>query len=71
MTDKEKITQWLKDNHPELSWKRTGGDGPEKGDDCNYINRSEGYEIRDLIYDYYIHCNLRFNDKNFAISLFE
>ena len=65
MINKEKLTNWLRENHPELSWSRTGGDGPQKRDDANYINRSEAYEIRDLIYSYYTHCSLGFTDKNF------
>ena len=59
MTNKEKITNWLRENHPEFSWNRTNGDGSQRRDDTNYINRSEVYEIRDLIYDYYVHCNLK------------
>ena len=69
MPNKEKITKWIKDNHSELSWSRTSGDGPQTNDDAKYINRSEGYEIRDLVYDYYTHCNLGFNAKNFEITL--
>jgi len=65
MTNKEKLTNWLRENHPELSWSRTGGDGPQKRDDANYINRKEGYEIRDLIYSYYTRCSLGFIDENF------
>jgi len=68
MTNKEKLTKWLRDNHSELSWSRTGGDGPQRRDDANYINRSEGYEIRDLIYDYYIHCNIGFKNEYFEIT---
>ena len=68
MVDKDKITKWLKDNYPELSWNRTSGDGPQIKIDADFINRSEGYEIRDLIYKYYTHCNLGFNDKNFETT---
>jgi len=68
MINKEKLTKWLKDNHPELSWSRVDGDGPQTRDDADYINRSEGYEIRDLIYSYYTNCNLEFSSKNFVIT---
>lgn len=68
MTNKEKLTKWLRNNHSELSWSRVDGDGPQTSDDANYINRSEGYEIRDLIYNYYTCCNLGFSDKNFEIT---
>jgi len=68
MTNKEKMTKWIKDNHPELKWSRTSGDGPQTSDDAKYINRSEGYEIRDLIYDYYIHCNIGFKNEYFEIT---
>lgn len=67
MTNKQKITKWLKDN-TDLSWKRVGGDEPPVKLDRVYINRSEGYEIRDFIIRYYKECNLTHKEENYAIS---
>jgi len=62
------LTKWLKEEHPELSWTRTSGDTSATGLDSLYLNRGEGYEIRDLIYKYYQHCNLEFKASNFKIT---
>lgn len=67
MTNEAKITKWLKDN-TKLSWTRTEGDSPAVKLDRLYINRGEGYEIRDLIINYYQCCNLGHNDKNYKIT---
>jgi len=68
MIEKAILTEWLKSEHPELSWKRTPGDTPDTGLDSLFLNRSEGYEIRDLIYNYYQHCKLEFKESNFKIT---
>jgi hypothetical protein len=34
-----------------------------------YINRSEGYEIRDFILKYYDECNLEHKSENYEITL--
>ena len=67
MTNEAKITKWLKDN-TDLSWTRTEGDSPAVKLDRLYINRSEAYEIRDFIINYYQCCNLGHNDKNYATT---
>jgi len=67
MTNKAKITKWLKDN-TDLSWTRTEGDSPAVKLDRLYMNRSEAYEIRDFIINYYQCCNLGHNDKNYATT---
>lgn len=68
MTNKEMLTNWLRDN-TDLSWNRTVGDSPATKQDSNYINRSEAYEIRDLIINYYDNCRLEYSNKNFKITL--
>ncbi|EHV5558303.1 hypothetical protein L2726_004619 [Vibrio parahaemolyticus] len=68
MSNAQKVTKWLKDN-TNLSWTRTGGDEPPIKQDRLYINRSEGYEIRDFILRYYEECNLAHKDDNYKISL--
>lgn len=67
MTNIEKISKWLRDN-TNLSWSRTEGDSPAVQVDSLYINRSEAYEIRDLINSYYKKCNLEYKDSNFKIT---
>lgn len=62
-----KVTKWLKDN-TSLSWTRTGGDEPPVKLDRLYINRSEGYEIRDFILKYYDLCDLAHNHDNYSIT---
>lgn len=67
MTNTEKITNWLKEN-TDLIWERAGGDERPIREDRNYINRSEGYEIRDFILKYYKECNLKHKDSNYEKS---
>lgn len=66
MSNEAKVEKWLRDHHQHLSWNRTPGDTPAKRVDAEFINRSEGYEIRDLIVSYYNGCNLSFSDENFS-----
>jgi len=68
MSNETKVTKWLKDNKTELSWTRTGNDTPAVKLDRLYINRSEGYEIRDFILRYYECCNIGHNDENYENS---
>ncbi len=68
MNDEQKVTKWLKEN-TELSWTRVGGDEPPVKLDRLYINRSEGYEIRDFILKYYKECNLKHKSNNYEITL--
>ncbi len=67
MTEKQKITNWLNSN-TDLSWTRVGGDEPPVKLDREYINRGEGYEIRDFILKYYKECNLKHVDNNYEKS---
>jgi len=61
----EVIENWLKKNCPELSWRRVGGDKPPIRTDSFYLNRSEGYEIRDLMYEFFKSCNnIQCNKEN-------
>lgn len=46
--NESQVTKWLKEN-TKLSWTRTGSDTPAVKLDRLYTNRSEGYEIRDVI----------------------
>ena len=64
MLNSSRITKWLKDN-TDLDWRRSPGDSPAIKLDSLYINRTEGYEMRDLIVNYYTNCKLEFSDKNF------
>lgn len=68
MSKESQLTKWLEDN-TDLSWTRTGGDAPPVKLDRLYINRSEGYEIRDFILKYYDECNLGHNSENYEITL--
>ncbi len=68
MSKESQVTKWLEDN-TDLSWTRTGGDAPPVKLDRLYINRSEGYEIRDFILKYYDECNLKHKPKNYEITL--
>jgi hypothetical protein len=68
MKHSREVTKWLKDN-TDLSWTRTGGDEPPIKLDRLYINRSEGYEIRDFILKYYQECNLKHSESNYKITL--
>lgn len=65
MSNEAKVEKWLKEN-TESSWTRTSGDTPATKLDLQFINRSEGYEIKDLIVSYYTGCNLAFTDENFS-----
>lgn len=68
MSKESQLTKWLEDN-ADLSWVRTSGDAPPVKLDRLYINRSEGYEIRDFILRYYDECNLIHNSENYEITL--
>ncbi|MFW1315386.1 hypothetical protein ACEWBY_09395 [Vibrio parahaemolyticus] len=68
MPNEQKVTDWLV-NNADLSWKRTGGDTPAVRADRLYLNRSEGYEIRDFILSYYAKFNLTHKPENYAITL--
>ncbi len=68
MSNESKVTKWLKDN-TDLSWTRTSGDEPAVKLDRLYINRSEGYEIRDFILNYYSQCGLEYKPENYEITL--
>ena len=68
MSNETKVTKWLKDN-TDLSWSRTEGDSPAVKLDRLYINRSEGYEIRDFIINYYKCCKLGHTDENYKKTL--
>lgn len=68
MSKEQEVTSWLKEN-TDLSWTRTEGDEPPVKLDRLYINRSEGYEIRDFILRYYEECNLEHKAGNYKISL--
>ncbi len=67
-TEENKLTEWLKKD-TSLSWTRVGGDEPPVKMDSLYINRREGYEIRDFILKYYKECNLEHNQTNYEITL--
>lgn len=66
MSNEAKVEKWLRDHQKHLSWTRTPGDSPATRIDSKFINRSEGYEIRDLMVSYYNGCNLSFSDENFS-----
>lgn len=68
MSKESQVTKWLEDN-TDLSWTRTGGDAPPVNLDRLYINRSEGYEIRDFILKYYDECKLEHKPENYEITL--
>lgn len=68
MSKESQVAKWLRDN-TDLSWTRTGGDEPPVKLDRLYINRSEGYEIRDFILKYYSECNLEHKPDNYKITL--
>lgn len=67
MSDKQSVTKWLEEN-TNLSWTRTGGDEPPVKLDRLFINRSEGYEVRDFILKYYEQCNLKHSTSNYEKS---
>jgi Zn-finger protein len=68
MSTESQVTKWLV-NNTDLAWTRTGGDAPAVKQDRLYINRSEGYEIRDFILKYYDECNLVHKLENYEITL--
>jgi hypothetical protein len=68
MSKESQVTKWLKEN-TDLSWTRSAGDAPAVKLDRLYINRSEGYEIRDFILKYYDECNLEHKSENYEITL--
>lgn len=68
MSNEDQVTRWLNDN-TNLSWTRVDGDAPPVKLDRLYINRSEGYEIRDFILVYYDDCNLEHKYENYEITL--
>ncbi|EDM48011.1 hypothetical protein MDG893_14163 [Marinobacter algicola DG893] len=68
MSKESQVTQWLKEN-TNLSWTRTSGDAPAVKRDRLFINRSEGYEIRDFILQYYDECDLAHKPENYEITL--
>lgn len=68
MSAKSEVTKWLDKNY-DLSWVRTGGDGPQIKIDRLYINRSEGYEIRDFILRYYDECTLEHKPENYEKTM--
>jgi hypothetical protein len=68
MSNESEVTKWLEEN-ADLSWTRTGGDAPPVKLDRLFINRSEGYEIRDFILKYYDECNLAHKSENYGITL--
>lgn len=67
MSDTHSVTKWLEEN-TNLSWTRTGGDEPPVKLDRLYINRSEGYEVRDFILKYYKQCKLEHSTGNYEKS---
>ncbi|MGY4879458.1 hypothetical protein ACLUEY_16435 [Vreelandella aquamarina] len=68
MSKESQVTQWIKE-HTNLSWTRTSGDSPAVKRDRLFINRSEGYEIKDFILQYYDECNLEHKPENYEITL--
>lgn len=68
MKHEQEVTDWLEGN-TSLAWTRTGGDKPPVKLDRLYINRSEGYEIRDFILKYYEECNLTHKPENYEKTL--
>lgn len=67
MKNSSLITQWLKDVK-KVSFSRSEGDGPQTKVDSLYINRNEGYELRDLILDYYKEKNIIHKYENYEIT---
>ncbi|MGX5833763.1 hypothetical protein ACWIJ6_06355 [Aeromonas piscicola] len=68
MNNEQSVSKWLKEN-TDLSWSRSGGDTPAVKLDRLYINRSEAYEIRDFILEYYDVCKLEHKAENYKITL--
>ena len=63
------LTAWLKKQDVKLSWTRVGGDEPPVEQDRLYINRSEGYEIRDFILSFFEQHNIDHTEKNYDFIL--
>lgn len=57
----KKVAKWLREN-TKLSDKRTGGDEPAVKEDREYLNRSELYEVRDLIVRYLDEAKKEYSD---------
>jgi len=68
MKHEQEVTDWLEQN-TDLAWTRIGGDRPSVKLDRQFINRSEGYEIRYFILKYYEECNLVHKSENYRESL--
>jgi hypothetical protein len=60
------VTKWLKAS-TSLSWTRTGTDTPAVKHDRLYTNRSEGYEIRDVILRFFKDNNVTHSDASYKI----
>ncbi len=67
-TNISNLNEWLEEN-TDLSTTRTSGDSPAVKLDREFINRSERYEVRDLIIELYDDCNLAYSDENFKKTL--
>lgn len=61
-----KVTKWLKDN-TDLSWTRTGSDTPAVKLDRLYTNRSEAYEVRDVMLRFFKDNNVTHSDGAYKI----
>ncbi|VTN31101.1 Uncharacterised protein [Klebsiella pneumoniae] len=64
--NESQVTKWLKEN-TKLSWTRTGSDTPAVKLDRLYTNRSEGYEIRDVILRFFKDNNVGHKDEHYKI----
>ncbi|MFS2059744.1 hypothetical protein [Kosakonia cowanii] len=64
--NESKVTTWLKANK-NLSWTRTGSDSPAVKLDRLYTNRSEGYEIRDVILRFFKDNQVEHTDVHYNI----
>ncbi|AFI89729.1 MULTISPECIES: hypothetical protein [Pectobacterium] len=60
------VTKWLNDN-TNLSWTRTGTDTPAIKLDRLYTNRSEAYEVRDVMLRFFKDNNVTHNDASYKI----
>ncbi|EHZ2726888.1 TPA: hypothetical protein NJ328_002883 [Vibrio parahaemolyticus] len=59
----KKVGKWLRENaDPKLSETRTGGDEPAVEEDREYLNRSELYEVRDVIVRYIDEAKKSYSD---------
>ncbi|EDK9054046.1 hypothetical protein O3R54_004256 [Salmonella enterica] len=64
--NESQVTKWLKEN-TKLSWTRTGSDTSAVKLDRLYTNRSEGYEIRDVILRFFKDNNVGHKDEHYKI----